>query len=60
MSLSHSNRCHEPLRSEIESKEPRKGLSKVTVDLSVLGPFSAGTQRSFPLSRDQLLTIEWE
>jgi hypothetical protein len=46
--------------SEIESNEPWEGLSNVTVDLSVSGPFSAGTQRVFPLSRDRLLTIEWE
>jgi hypothetical protein len=46
--------------SEIESKEPWEGLSNVTADLSVSGPSSAGTQRAFPLSRDRLLTIEWE
>lgn len=46
--------------SEVESREPWEGLSNETVDLSVSGPFSAGTQGALPLSRDRLLTIEWE
>jgi len=45
---------------EIESIEPWEGLSNATVDLSVSGPFSVAKQRVFPLSRDRLLTIEWE
>lgn len=60
MPLSHSNRIQEPVLSEIESKDPREGLSNVTVDLSVSGPLLAGKQRAYPLSRDRLLTIEWE
>jgi hypothetical protein len=60
MPLSHSNRRYEPLMSEIESKEPWEGLSNATADLSVSSPFSADKQRAFPLSRDRLLTIEWE
>jgi hypothetical protein len=46
--------------SEIESKEPSEELTNATADLSVSGPLSAGKQRAFPLSRDRLLTIEWE
>jgi hypothetical protein len=46
--------------SEIESQEPWEGFSNATVDLSVSVPLSAGKQRAFPLSRDRLLTIEWE
>jgi hypothetical protein len=46
--------------SEIESKRLWEGLSNATADMSVSGPLSAGTQRVFPLSRDRLLTIEWE
>lgn len=46
--------------TEIESNEPWEGLSHKTVNLSVSGKFSVVTQRTFPLSRDQLLTIEWE
>jgi hypothetical protein len=60
MPLSHSNRRNESSMSEIASREPWDGLSNVTVELSVSGPFSADTQRAFPLSSDQLLTIEWE
>jgi hypothetical protein len=58
MPISHSNRRRAQSRSEIESKEPSQALSNATVAVSRL--FSDGTQRAFTLSRDQLLTIEWE
>jgi hypothetical protein len=60
MPISHSNRRRAPSRSEIESKEPSQALSNATVNMAVSRLFSDGTQRAFTLSRDQLLTIEWE
>lgn len=60
MPISHSNRCSEPLMHAVKRKELSAALSNATVNLSVSCLFSAGTRRAFPLSRDRLLTIEWE